>query len=86
MQKFHSHGKLLITGEYVVLDGATALALPTRYGQTLEIKEIQEPVIKWKSIDHQGNTWFEEEFEIKELIASEAPKEHKKMRCQKCYF
>ena len=41
MQKFHSHGKLLISGEYVVLDGATALALPTRFGQTLEVEEIE---------------------------------------------
>ena len=40
MQKFHSHGKLLISGEYVVLDGATALALPTKFGQSLEVVEI----------------------------------------------
>ena len=26
---YFSHGKLLITGEYAVLDGAKALALPT---------------------------------------------------------
>ena len=32
---FYSNGKLLITGEYVVLDGAKALALPTKYGQNL---------------------------------------------------
>ena len=32
-QTFYSNGKLLITGEYVVLDGAKALALPTKFGQ-----------------------------------------------------
>ena len=30
---FHAQGKLLLTGEYFVLDGAMALALPTRLGQ-----------------------------------------------------
>lgn len=65
MQKFHSHGKLLISGEYVVLDGATALALPTRPGQSLEVEEISEPVIKWQSLDREDKTWFEETFEIK---------------------
>ena len=29
---FAAHGKLLLTGEYFVLDGAVALAVPTRYG------------------------------------------------------
>ena len=29
----YAHGKLLLTGEYYVLDGATALAVPTRRGQ-----------------------------------------------------
>jgi mevalonate kinase len=34
---FYSNGKLLITGEYVVLDGAKSLALPTKFGQNLTI-------------------------------------------------
>lgn len=67
MQRFHSHGKLLISGEYVVLDGATALALPTRPGQSMDIKEIDEPVIKWESRDADGSTWFKETFHISEL-------------------
>lgn len=71
MQKFHSHGKLLISGEYVVLDGATALALPTRFGQTLEVKEIGEPVINWKSFDQKEVIWYEDSFKIRDLKASE---------------
>ena len=35
---FYSNGKLLITGEYLVLDGAKALALPTKYGQYLTVE------------------------------------------------
>ncbi|RQH17897.1 hypothetical protein D5R40_33115 [Okeania hirsuta] len=34
----HTKGKLLLTGEYVVLDGATALAIPAKLGQWMEIK------------------------------------------------
>jgi mevalonate kinase len=28
---FYSNGKLLLTGEYLVLDGAKSLALPTKF-------------------------------------------------------
>jgi mevalonate kinase len=38
-QTFYSNGKLLITGEYLVLDGAKAFALPTKFGQSLIIEE-----------------------------------------------
>ncbi|MDA3905564.1 MAG: GYDIA family GHMP kinase [Bacteroidales bacterium] len=34
---FHSNGKLLISGEYLVLDGAMAMAVPTKYGQRLDV-------------------------------------------------
>lgn len=63
MQKYFSHGKLLISGEYVVLDGATAFALPTRFGQSLEIEVSPEPGIKWKSLDEEGKPWFEHTFQ-----------------------
>ena len=39
-QNFYSNGKLLLTAEYLVLDGAKALALPTKFGQDLEVKKI----------------------------------------------
>ena len=34
---YHSHGKFLLTGEYLVLKGALALAVPLRLGQSLQI-------------------------------------------------
>lgn len=64
MQKFYSHGKLLLTGEYVVLDGAVSLAIPTKYGQSLNLELIDKPIIIWKSFDEKGNLWFKGEFEI----------------------
>lgn len=59
MQKFYSHGKLLLTSEYAVLDGAKALAIPTKYVQSLEVKPIEPHEIRWKSFDHEGTLWFE---------------------------
>lgn len=64
MKKFYSNGKLLITGEYVVLDGALSLALPTKFGQSLEVETLSEPKIIWKSFDDNGICWFENSFEL----------------------
>ncbi|MGB5370662.1 MAG: GYDIA family GHMP kinase [Flavobacteriaceae bacterium] len=63
-REFHSNGKLLITGEYAVLDGALALAIPTVYGQTLKVIENGTRKLTWKSIDHLGKTWFEWTFAL----------------------
>ncbi|WOD44387.1 GYDIA family GHMP kinase [Hwangdonia lutea] len=61
---FNSNGKLLLTGEYVVLDGALSLAIPTTYGQSLKIEPINESKLIWKSLDEKGSVWFEDTFEI----------------------
>ena len=50
MQTFYSHGKLLISAEYAVLDGALALALPTKFGQSLSVKSNSDNTILWNSI------------------------------------
>ena len=65
---FYSNGKLLITGEYVVLDGARALALPTKFGQNLIIEESDNNLIHWKSNDHDGSIWFEETIPFSSVI------------------
>ena len=56
-----AHGKLLITGEYLVLAGARALALPLKFGQDMTIKPSDDGIIHWQSIDPSG-TWFTAEF------------------------
>ena len=60
--KYHSHGKLLLTGEYLVLEGATSLALPTRLGQSLEVTPSPLPGIGWTSLDHRGKPWLSAHF------------------------
>ena len=59
-QRFYAHGKLMLTGEYAVLDGANALAFPTRYGQSLEVSNANNSPhqITWQSFDFQGNVWM----------------------------
>jgi mevalonate kinase len=64
---YHSNGKLLLTGEYAVLDGAMALGLPCRLGQSLTISEHQGGGLVWQSLDHKEELWFETEFEASEL-------------------
>lgn len=60
-----AHGKLLLTGEYAVLDGALALALPVRYGQRLRAEPGEIPgTLLWKSLDQDGNAWFEATFSL----------------------
>lgn len=60
--RFYSNGKLLLTGEYIVLDGSLSLAVPTNYGQSLIVEKIDEPKLIWKSENEKGFVWFEETF------------------------
>ncbi len=59
-KEFYSNGKLLITGEYLVLDGANAFALPTKFGQKLIVEKGTKQEIKWTSYDADGSIWLDE--------------------------
>lgn len=65
---FYSNGKLLITGEYVVLDGAKALALPTKFGQNLIVEAGNNETIQWKSYDYDQSVWFEATIPFSSII------------------
>lgn len=67
MNTFYSNGKLLITGEYVVLDGAKALAIPTKPGQSLTVTPIQENILAWESYDHKNELWFQHDFNLETI-------------------
>ena len=67
MNQYHSNGKLLLTGEYLVLQGAEALALPLKKGQTLRVKPIGETDrLIWQSV-YNGSIFFEAIFSIENL-------------------
>lgn len=59
----------MLTGEYVVLNGAKALALPTKYGQSLSIEPIDEHKLIWNSLDENNALWFKETFDIEKIIS-----------------
>ena len=71
-QYIHANGKLLLSSEYFVLDGAIALALPTSKGQifTFESKSDSD-VISWKSFDEKKELWFEGVFSMGNFEAIE---------------
>jgi mevalonate kinase len=68
---YRSNGKLLLTGEYIVLFGAISLAIPTKYGQSMVVAESVSPTLRWSSEDING-TWFQAEFSLPELQIVEA--------------
>ncbi|MFM9825546.1 GYDIA family GHMP kinase [Flavobacterium sp.] len=70
-KEFYSNGKLLITGEYLVLDGAKAFALPTKFGQNLIVEEKSKPEIHWKSYDSDGSIWFEDTFTFENITIND---------------
>lgn len=65
MNRFSAHGKLLLTGEYLVLKGALALGLPTKLGQSMTVettnerqcKERSDETIHWYAYQPNG-LWF----------------------------
>ncbi len=60
-----ANGKLLLSGEYFVLDGALALACPVRFGQSLFVKaRAQAEGLAWESKDSDGSVWFNTEYEL----------------------
>lgn len=64
---FFSRGKLLLTGEYLILYGALGIALPTIKGQYLIVskkKSCSSSIIHWKSYDNFNNIWFEAIFNL----------------------
>ncbi|MBB1139600.1 GYDIA family GHMP kinase [Myroides sp. WP-1] len=68
---FYSPGKLLIAGEYVVLDGAKAFALPTAQGQSMHVESIAQAVLYWTSYDVDGKIWMQEQVAMEQLLKNE---------------
>lgn len=55
---YHANGKLLLTGEYLVLHGAKAIALPLKLGQRLTVStNFSSDSIGWKAF-YDGQVWF----------------------------
>lgn len=79
-KEFYSNGKLLITGEYLVLDGAKAFALPTKFGQNLVVEKNNSQEINWKSFDSDGSLWFETTFSFSEIAVNDSQEKEVSIR------
>ncbi len=69
MPHLSPHGKLLLTGEYFVLDGIPALAVPTKRGQTFSVNSLPggpEHDLYWRAYDVHGERWFSLAFDKEE--------------------
>jgi mevalonate kinase len=52
----YSPGKLLLTGEYALLEGARGCSIPLKYGQYMKVKYNTNPdTIKWTTTNHLGH-------------------------------
>ena len=67
MTRYYSHGKLLISGEYLILEGAIGLAVPTLQGQDLVVEETDTGRLQWESVDENEKTWFTAEFDLEDF-------------------
>lgn len=68
-KNYTAHGKILLTGEYLVLEGANALALPTKVGQKLSVTENSSSDINWTSYDQNHEAWFSAKFSLYDFKA-----------------
>ncbi|WP_369417909.1 GYDIA family GHMP kinase [Flavobacterium dauae] len=68
--EFYSNGKLFILGEYYVLQGAKVFALPTKFGQYLNVFPLKTKTLSWKSYDADGSVWYNDEIAVKDILSN----------------
>jgi mevalonate kinase len=66
------NAKLLLTAEYLVLNGAKALAVPLKFGQRLCVEENEQGFISWQSIAHDGSIWFSGKYSLRDFSIIES--------------
>lgn len=73
---YRAPGKIVLTGEYALLSGAWGLALPTKWGQSLHVKEQtpvhkNDPHIFWTCYDEEGKCWLNLEYSLTDFSEEE---------------
>lgn len=68
--EFYSNGKLFILGEYYVLEGAKVFALPTKFGQYLNVFPLKTKTLSWKSYDADGSVWYNDEISVSDILSN----------------
>lgn len=63
-----------------MLDGAIALALPTKFGQSLHIKDGENEIFQWKSYDSDASIWFEANIPFSSIVRKERLEEENNIK------
>ena len=72
MAHFYAHGKVLLSGEYVILDGALGIGLPTKLGQHLFVeKNNGGNRLLWESWQNDGKKWLDVQLDPDRLVVVE---------------
>ena len=65
-RKLYAHGKLMLSGEYLVMHGALSIALPLKLGQSMDIEQTQSGLIEWQASDTEGQ-WFDGSYSLRQI-------------------
>ncbi len=65
------------------MDGALALAVPTKAGQSMNIKDGRGSEINWKAYDSTGKIWFDAHFSLYDFSALKTSDEEKAKKLTK---
>ncbi|MGK0493785.1 MAG: mevalonate kinase [Maribacter sp.] len=74
-ESFYSNGKLLLSGEYAILDGAEGWAIPTTFGQSLKLTKNTSRILSWESLNADGCIWFEGSYDLEDFTKISASDE-----------
>ena len=75
---WNASGKLLLFGEYLVLKGGKALAIPLQFGQSMQVRRQHKKEIHWVA-NVLGKEWFSATF-TSEGVLIETTEEEKALR------
>ncbi|MBK8450315.1 MAG: GHMP kinase [Saprospiraceae bacterium] len=65
----------MMSSEYLVMFGATALALPCKLGQKMKVQELNGSEILWNSFGPDGKKWFSAEIDLMGFDVTESTDE-----------
>lgn len=74
---FYASGKLLLFSEYFILDGAQGLAIPTVYGQRMDVTNLptHTNTLYWKAFTSTKSLWLDLVFDTRTLQSNSDSKE-----------
>lgn len=77
VHEFYAHGKLMLTSEYFVLDGAQSLAFPVRFGQRMVVSSFgtSNKKLFWKAYTSEQKLWLDIEFDKHNFETPQSGKE-----------